>query len=345
MMTQGSLFTKARIKLTLYYVLIFMVLSGIISGLFYHRTSQVLEAEYARMERRFQLEISGLFPSQGSRMVLRRIQSDDLAIAKQKIIIQLASINGLILLLVSVSGYILSGFTLAPIEASMRQQRRFISDIAHEIKTPLTALKTSIEVDLMDKKLPISIKTLLKENLADVTHLDELTTSMLKLTKNHDQPLTTAPVNVSDVIVEAIRLVNSSAKSKKIIIDHQQKNQTTVLGDKTALIDVVKILLDNAIKYSPKKTTINVSTKTRRGNIAISVSDEGGGINKIDIPHIFDRFYRADTSRTKNKETSGYGLGLSIAKSIIEYHGGTISVKSKLGTGTTFIVSLPIHSQ
>jgi signal transduction histidine kinase len=345
-MTSPTLFTKARFKLTLYYVIIFMILSGIISGLFYVRTSQVLEAEYERMERRFQLEISGLLPSQGPRMIIRRIQSDDLAIAKQKIIIQLLSINGLILLLVSVSGYILSGFTLAPIEASMQQQQRFISDIAHEIKTPLTALKTSLEVNLMDKKIPPNFRSLLNENLQDVTHLDQLTTSMLKLSKNHQQSLDANPVLVAEIVSEAIRLSQKQAKAKRIDINNNVIDPTIqVCGDKVALIDAVKIIIDNAIKYSPKSTVVSISVSTHRHLVKIKIKDQGYGISKKDAPYLFDRFYRVDTSRAKDKAESGYGLGLSIAKTIVEFHRGTISVTSSPGKGSAFLLTFPRHSQ
>lgn len=350
-MIQTSLFTTARLKLTLYYVLIFMTLSGVISGLFYYRTSQVLEAEYDRLERRFQLHISGMFPNQGPRMVIEQIQAEDFDIAKRQIIFQLLRINGFILILVAASGYILSGFTLAPIEASMQQQKRFISDIAHEIKTPLTSLKTSLEVNLMDKKLSSPIKVLLKENLEDVTHLDELTTSMLKLSKNHDKPLDSSPVVVKVIVDQAIRLVTPAAKAKKIKIITSSRHagpdpaSITITGDKAALTDVIKILLDNAIKYSPQNSTISITTKIHHSCIDIQVKDQGHGIAANDLPHIFDRFYRVDTSRTGGKSTSGYGLGLSIAKTIIEYHRGTISVSSKVNSGTTFTLSLPRSSQ
>jgi signal transduction histidine kinase len=338
------LFTQARLKLTLYYILIFLTISSVISGLFYYRTSQVLEAEYERMERRFQLDIGGNGWPMGQRMMIRYIQPEDLTIAKHQIILQLLRINGLIVVVVAAAGYILSGLTLAPLEASMQQQKRFVSDIAHEIKTPLTSLKTSLEVNLMDKKLSSSTKSLLKENLEDVTHLDQLTTSMLKLSKNHDQPLDSTQVSVADIIAQAIRLVSPAAKAKKITITKIATTPATISGDKAALTDAIKILLDNAVKYSPPDTIVSISSKINRSTIVITVRDQGLGISKNDLPHIFDRFYRVDTSRTASESVSGYGLGLSIAKSIVEYHRGTISVTSKPKFGTTFTLTFPRSS-
>jgi two-component system, OmpR family, sensor histidine kinase CiaH len=340
-MNYFSLFTQARLKLTLYYILIFLTLSSVISGLFYYRTSQVLKAEYDRLEHRIQLELRGMMFPQGQRMMLRQIQAEDLDIAKQQIIFQLLRINGILLIVVAASGYILSGFTLAPIEASMKKQKRFVSDIAHEIKTPLTALKTSLEVNLMDKKLPSAIKTLLKENLEDVTHLDELTTSMLKLSKNTDEPISSTSIPVSQIVDQAVRMTKSQSQTKKIkVIVDPIPASAVISGDKAALTDVVKILLDNAVKYSPPSTIVTISTTLNQQTVTIKVKDEGNGINKIDIDQIFDRFYRVDPSRSKIKQP-GYGLGLSIAKTIVEYHNGTISVSSKPKSGSTFTLTFP----
>jgi two-component system, OmpR family, sensor histidine kinase CiaH len=340
-MNYFSLFTQARLKLTLYYILIFLTLSSVISGLFYYRTSQVLKAEYDRLEHRIQLELRGMMFPQGQRMMLRQIQAEDLDRAKQQIIFQLLRINGILLIVVAASGYILSGFTLAPIEASMKKQKRFVSDIAHEIKTPLTALKTSLEVNLMDKKLPSAIKTLLKENLEDVIHLDELTTSMLKLSKNTDEPISSTSIPVSQIVDQAVRMTKSQSQTKKIkVIVDPIPASAVISGDKAALTDVVKILLDNAVKYSPPSTIVTISTTLNQQTVTIKVKDEGNGINKIDIDQIFDRFYRVDPSRSKIKQP-GYGLGLSIAKTIVEYHNGTISVSSKPKSGSTFTLTFP----
>ena len=112
------------------------------------------------------------------------------------------------------------------------------------------------------------------------------------------------------------------------------------MGNKSGLAELMVILLDNAIKYSPAKSTITYTVTHPDSAIVFSVEDHGMGIDAKDIPHIFDRFYRADKSRSK-QDVAGYGLGLSIAKKIVDYHRGTISVISKVGEGTRFVVRIP----
>ena len=130
------------------------------------------------------------------------------------------------------------------------------------------------------------------------------------------------------------------AKKKEIKIANEVSKLSTK-ADKISIIELIVILLDNAIKYSPKKSVVVISSELQRNKVVLSVSDKGVGISYKDLPHLFDRFYRADSSRNKS-EVEGYGLGLAIAKEIIDKHKGTISVRSILGKGSTFTVSLPL---
>ncbi len=341
-MKKLSLFTKARLKLTAYYIIIFITISGVISGLFYYRTGQVLEAEYQRIERRFQMEINGMTVDFAPGPPIHRIDAEDIEIAKQKIVLQLLSINGMIAILVALSGYVLSGLTLAPLEASMEQQKRFVSDAAHELKTPLTALRTSLEVNLMDDELEKKPKQILEENLEDVKSLDQLITSMLMLSKINEQPLEKEIIDLKTIITKAKKYTDPQAKAKKIkLVQKLPTKNIYIRGNEPALTDVVKIILENAIKYSPAKTQITLSASIKRATVELSIADQGPGISKQDLSHIFDRFYRADVSRTKNADQAGYGLGLSIAKTIVEHHQGKITATSTLSKGSTFTVVLP----
>lgn len=336
------LFTSARIKLTLTYILIFLGISGVISGLFYYRTSQIIEAEYERLNRRIQLEINGqIFPA--PQMIVRRIQAEDLEAAKKQIVIQLLYINGLIAIIVAGSGYILSGRTLAPIQRVLENQKQFVADAAHELRTPITALKTSLEVNLMDKQLNKKATKILKENLEDVTNLESITNNLLKLSKLNHQPLEIEPVAIASVVEKSLKHIQPLAKQKKIGIKYEKnKSDIIVAGNESALVDLVNIFLDNAIKYSLPHTQTTLSTATSRPQCILTITDQGIGIAKEQIEHIFDRFYRADTARSKENNLGGYGLGLSIAKRIIDEHHGSIKVKSQPGRGTTFIVTLPL---
>jgi signal transduction histidine kinase len=131
------------------------------------------------------------------------------------------------------------------------------------------------------------------------------------------------------------------AQAKKITIEDTMPD-LTVLGDHDGLKQVVSILLDNAIKYSSVGSSVTISGEKKQDMVDISVADTGPGIRASDIPHIFDRFYRADSSRARKGE-NGYGLGLSIAKQIVDQHGGEIIATSTLNKGTTFTVRLPIN--
>ena len=140
----------------------------------------------------------------------------------------------------------------------------------------------------------------------------------------------------------AIKKVTPLAKRQKITIEEQLES-ATVFGSATQLTELSVILLDNAIKYSPKNTIITVVTNVHRRTVQLQVIDRGVGISAALLPHIFDRFYRADASRTKN-QVPGYGLGLAIAQRITELHQGRLAVKSEVGRGSTFTLSLPVNT-
>lgn len=334
-----NVFEKARIKLSLYYVLILMVISGSVSVLFYHRASEILENEYERVEQRLMFEwhiIQGLPPTS------RAILQNDLKKAKQKAALNLVTINSLMLVAVGVLSYMLAGLTLEPIRKTLEEQRRFVGDAAHELKTPLTALKTSLEVNLMDETLPKATKTILQENLEDVTSLSLLTESMLQLAKVTDKQLKAEPLLLDKILKQCLRQLKPLAQAKNIKIDYQRqlKHQPLILGDTGSLIDLFNILLDNAIKYSPPKSTITLTLTQSKKQVEVRVTDEGCGIEASEIDRIFERFYQVDKSRHHSNQM-GYGLGLAVAKNIVQKHKGSIKVASQPSKGSTFTVILP----
>jgi signal transduction histidine kinase len=222
------------------------------------------------------------------------------------------------------------------------EQNRFITDASHELNTPLTALKTSLEVNLRNKQLNLEeAKEVLQSNLEDVNSLQSLSEELMgvvmyqKQNGNFKMEKIALPV----VIKSAVEKVKSLAEKKKIIIKVDIA-KAFVIGDEKSLRELFVILLDNAIKYSANKTLISLTAKKEDSLIEVTVEDTGAGIKKEDLPHIFDRFYRADRSRTKQR-VGGYGLGLSIAKRIVTLHNGSIRVESEIGKGSAFIVTLP----
>lgn len=258
-----------------------------------------------------------------------------------RIILALYLINLIILGVSGTAGYFLAGKTLKPISQMLEDQKLFVSDASHELRTPLTSMKTEIEVTLRDKNLNLKdAKNLLSSNLEEVNKMQKLTNYLLELNKfqNGNGKLSFDKVNLKNVVEKAIKETEKLAEAKKMKVIKSLQN-TIVNGNEESLVRLVVILLDNAIKYTPQGKEIIVKTvKTTTAGV-MEIKDSGIGIKKEDLPHIFERFYRADSSRSKEK-IDGYGLGLSIAEGIAKLNNGSIKVESKEGRGSTFTVKI-----
>lgn len=259
---------------------------------------------------------------------------------RSELIARLIWINiGTVIIGGSVS-YYLARRTLKPIEESMEAQARFVSDASHELRTPITALQTTNEVALRKKSLTLAeAKDLIAHNIVEATKLKSLSDNLLNLLKQDSRKYELTSVDVQDVVSEAMGSVVNQALAKEISVNDESK-PFKVMADAAALAQVLTILLDNAIKYSDDKSSITLTTQKKSSNVCINVVDHGVGIKASDMPHIFDRFYRADNSRTSIAQAGGYGLGLPIAKRIIDSLGGSISVKSVPLKGSTFTIKL-----
>jgi signal transduction histidine kinase len=303
-----------------------------------------LNAEVNRISRaeRFQVQ-SGPFEYRVVRPAF--LDPDIVDEIKKRIAMTLFAINGIILVFSGGLGYILAGKTLEPIAEMVEEQNRFISDASHELRTPLTSIKTSIEVGMRDKKMDlISAKKLISENLYEINKLQSLSEGLLQLTqyKSGNNNLKFETLSLKKVVDEAVKKMSVIAREKKIIIENNVKD-FKVSGNKYSLTDLMVILLDNAVKYSPEGGKVLVDVKKSKRAVTLSVIDFGIGISKKDLPHIFDRFYRAESARDRNGP-GGYGLGLSIAKKIVDIHNGEIVIESVIKKGTTVKISLPYFS-
>ncbi len=348
------MFKSARLKLTGWYLLIIMLISILFSMVIYAGINR----EYDRFERnaklRLEREKQGLPSYEEFRKERQRQglyvppmpQSADPGLitqARTRLQIILLAVNLVVLGVAGLAAYFLAGRTMRPIAEMVEEQNRFITDASHELRTPLTSLKSEIEVNLRDKKLTLAqAKNLLKSNLEEVNNLGKLSDNLIKLTQyqktnNH---INFEKVSLLAIIQEAQKKVTGMAKGKNIMIRNRVKD-CTLKADLQSLCELFVILLDNAIKYSPKNKSIIMDSRKVDHVVAIDVKDQGIGIDKEDIPHLFDRFYRSDKSRAKGN-VQGYGLGLSIAKQIVDRHEGLISVKSEIGKGTNFTIELPM---
>lgn len=339
------MFQQARIKLTGWYLLIIMLISLIFSAVIYTITTRELERGLRRVEQRFRININDqllprprlLFDQLGPELI------EDLKLAKKRVVLRLIMINGIILLFSASAGWFLAGKTLTPIAQMVADQRRFVADASHELRTPLTAIKTEIEVALRDKKLALkTAKKLLASNLEEVNKLKSLTDYFLVLSQYQDasSKLTMEKVNLGQAVKEVCQQLQGIANRKNISITTDLKD-VDLQANKVSLRQLITILVDNAIKYNRENGQVDLSLGKTGSQLWLRVKDNGLGIRKSDIPHIFKRFYRADLSRTKNV-VAGYGLGLAIAKSIVDLHQGKISVQSISGQGSTFTVCLPL---
>lgn len=340
------MFKAAYLKLTAFYVLIIMVISIVFSVVLY----QISSAEINRGLNR-QTSIIRNIPNNSH----LPFPLDEIENARQQQInesngtleTQLIYFNILILVLSSAGAYIFARRTLKPLEEMVDAQNRFTADASHELKTPLTAMRSEIEVSLRDKKLSgEDAKKLLQSNLEEIAKLESLSNALLKLAKydgDHKHDFKETPL--SEIVTEAYERVFGLADKKMIAIScHPELDsgslKTKVLGDKPSLVELFVILLDNAIKYSPEKSKVSIDISEEKKQVVIKIKDQGMGIKATDLPHIFNRFYRADQSRCKDK-CEGYGLGLSIAKRIVDLHEGDITATSESNHGSEFTVKLP----
>jgi len=345
------MFTSARIKLTCWYLVIILAVSTSFSLFVYRQiTSEVrrsLRLHTLRLIPGSQLGFP--FSPNGQQFYIAQndnsgsIEQEIYEELRKRIILELLLINAGIASLSMVAGYFLAGKTLRPIEQMVEDQKRFVADASHELRTPLTSMKTEIEVALIEKEISSTdAKTLLRSNLEEIDRMQLLANYLLNLNKYQDKTLKLPfeKLDLKDIVEKTIVQLESASKKKKLTITQKLKS-VRLNGNAMSLGELVTILLDNAIKYSSTDGEIIVRTKILQKHAILEVEDFGIGIKPDDVPYIFNRFYRADTSRTKN-QIDGYGLGLSIAKQVAEIHHGHISVESQPDQGSLFRVTLPL---
>lgn len=229
--------------------------------------------------------------------------------------------------------------TLERLEKLFDTQRRFLADVSHELRTPLTVIKGEVGLMRLTNELDEeSLRNIEKE----VDRLTRLVGDLLLLAQaeSGQLPLDLKPVEMDTILLEVMQQMQVLA-SGKINLRLEEIDQVIVNGDRDRLKQVILNLVSNAINYTPPGGEVRVWLSKQDGRACLKVEDTGPGIQPDDLPYIFDRFYRGDPSR-KRTENSGFGLGLSIAKWIVDRYGGQIEVESQVGKGTRFTVWLPL---
>ena len=227
------------------------------------------------------------------------------------------------------------------LEKSFSQMRQFSSDASHELRTPLTVLKGQSELVLSKTRSKAEYQEVLSSNLEEINYMSRILEDLLTLSKGDEGEISLErePVELKIIIEEVSRQGEILADEKNIQIILAYLEPVTILGDAHRLKQMVWILLHNAIKFTPPGGEIKITLQDADDKVFFTIQDSGIGIPEIDLPRIFDRFYRVDKARSRMD--GGSGLGLAICKYIVDRHHGSIDVESKVGEGTKFRLRFP----
>ena len=233
------------------------------------------------------------------------------------------------------------------LDAAVRRITQFTADASHELRAPVSLIRTTAEVAVQkEDRTAQEYFQALQEIVSESERTSQVVDSLMLLARadSGTETLECADIDACTIVREAAAQGERLARSHGLaFLLKLPKAPIPIEADSNALRRALLILIDNAVKYTPRGGSISVELQTSNGFAVVSVSDTGIGIAKIDVPQIFDRFWRADKARSR--EEGGAGLGLSIAKWIIEMHRGTIDVESELGKGSTFYVRVPLHNR
>ena len=237
---------------------------------------------------------------------------------------------------------------LSRLESSFAALRRFTADASHELKTPLAVLRADVERAMHPRTARDEKLVALEESLQEVTRMSDLVDSLLTLARADEGRFELAhePVHIEPLLRDVFETATILGESNGLAISLPAVVDAVVMGERVRLRQLLLNLVTNAIKYTPRGGRVELSSAFKGpGEIAISVRDTGIGISATDLPHIFDRFWRADRARSRGAERSGFGLGLAISQYIAQAHGGSLTAQSRLGRGSLFTVILPTTSE
>jgi signal transduction histidine kinase len=246
------------------------------------------------------------------------------------------------LLLTIAGGWFLAGRALVPIQNAYRRQQEFVADASHELRTPLTILRSAH--DLLDRHRAEPLEangTLLDDIRSEIGRMERLTDDLLTLARSDQESLylEIGEVDLGTVAADVAALAKPLAEERGLTVTiRRDEPLPTIEGDPDRLQRALLILVDNALKHTPTGGAVTLSTRSQGADAIVQVTDTGEGIAPEHLPRLFDRFYRADPSRSRGH--GGIGLGLAIAKALVEAHGGHLVVASTVGAGTTATISI-----
>jgi signal transduction histidine kinase len=236
----------------------------------------------------------------------------------------------------AVGGWFLAGKSLAPVAAAFDRQQTFVADASHELRTPLSVIRANAE--FLQQKEPESEEA--AEILAETDRLASLVDALLALARGQAGSADERAVDLGALVTSSANAMLPLAGDRKVALGVEAAPGLQVRGNPDQLRQLVVILVDNALRYTPEGGRVTVDARRVDGSAVVAVTDTGIGIDPDALAHVFERFYRADDARTR--AFGGAGLGLSIAEQLVTGHGGRISAESTPGHGSTFTVTLPL---
>ena len=327
------MFRSATLKLTAWYVLLATCLCLVFSLVVYRLSTEELSEALIR-------QYTSFIDTDHDRDNAPPPPHPEIQSHGQHLLGELVWLNLIVIAGSSVAGYFLARSTLRPIKDAHLAQIRFTAEASHELRTPLAAMRADTEVALMEKGLSKKAQATLHDNLHDIERLERLTGHLLDIARYQNKTRAgLVLLDMDEVTQAAIKQMSHMAQKKHIKIT-QDVQPAQVMGDEHALSQLVTIVLDNAIKYSHNRGTINVTLRLAHG-VTLTIKDDGIGIPAKDVPHLFEPFYRSSNTQSSGTHTKGYGLGLPLAREIVTAHGGTITIDSNETLGTTVTITLP----
>lgn len=332
---------KAYVKLTIFYSLFFLTLFWLFSlALFTWMQHSFGESYYEEIQQTQQYgdhnskdtnELNDIATIAGD-ITLKRFENN------------LISINLVLLFLVPLISLYLTKRTLKPVKLSYEQQQQFISDVSHELRTPLAIMSGETSVALKNNKTIDEYKMVLQSIDQEIIRITKLIENLLLLSRLEKKGSFFKPENIDlvDLIANVVVTLKSESIAKNIKINFiPPEDNVPIRGNPFMLNQLFLNILDNAIKYNNLNGNVDINIIYQGNFVLVKIVDTGIGIEEENLKKIFDRFWRADNSRSIVK---GYGLGLSICQNIVKIHDGKVEVKSKKGQGTSITIYLPIDS-
>jgi len=332
-------FKEAKVKLTIFYSILFLVLFWVFSfGLYFWIFNSFGESYINQVQEQKQIgQFEGEYEGNNEEILLNI--AANVAIGHLRNILLI--LNGGLLIIIPAVAWVLTRRTLTPVQKIHEQQKQFVSDVSHELRTPLSIMSGEIEVALRKNRKSSEYMQVLTSSKQELNNLTNLVENLLFLAREDQKviSLQTEKVDITDVLSNVIVILQEKINKKKIALKFYPADESiTIVGQASMLRQLFFNIIDNAIIYTPENGKIDIALSKNTHYIIIKVKDTGIGITPQEQKKVFERFYRADASRS---QTKGYGLGLAICQSIVRIHKGYINIASKLGKGTTVTIYLP----